>query len=120
MARVKIRKGDTVQVISGKDKGTTGRVLVVDPETQRVIVEGVNRVVKHTRVGQGDRGAKTGGLIHTEAPIHLSNVMLVDEDGKATRVGSRRESVEKRRADGTTYEGTRRVRVARRTGKDVE
>ena len=117
MAGVKIRKGDTVQVISGKDKGTTGRVLVVDPETQRVIVEGVNRVVKHTKVGQGDRGAKTGGLIHTEAPIHVSNVML--EDGKATRVGSRRESLEKRRADGTTYEGTRRVRVARRTGKDI-
>jgi large subunit ribosomal protein L24 len=56
MAGVKIRKGDTVQVISGKDKGTTGRVLVVDPETQRVIVEGVNRVVKHTKVGQGGPG----------------------------------------------------------------
>ena len=82
MAGVKIRKGDTVQVISGKDKGTTGRVLVVDPETQRVIVEGVNRVVKHTKVGQGDRGAKTGGLIHTEAPIHVSNVALIDPDGK--------------------------------------
>ncbi|MCU0278505.1 MAG: 50S ribosomal protein L24 [Candidatus Nanopelagicales bacterium] len=120
MARVKVRKGDTVQVISGKDKGTTGRVLVVDPVSQRVIVEGVNRVVKHERVGEGDRGAKTGGLVHTEAPIHVSNVMVVDGDGKATKVGSRRESVEKRRADGTTYEGTRRVRVARRTGKDIE
>jgi large subunit ribosomal protein L24 len=119
MAGVKIRKGDLVQVISGKDKGTTGKVLVVDPAKQRVIVEGVNRVVKHTKVGQGDRGAKTGGLIHTEAPIHISNVMIV-EDGKATRVGSRRENVEKRRADGTTYEGTRRVRVARRSGKDIE
>ena len=120
MSSVKIRKGDTVQVISGKDKGATGKVLVVDPASQRVTVEGVNRVVKHTRVGQGDRGAKTGGLVHTEAPIHISNVMLVDADGKATRVGSRREGVEKRRADGTTYEGTRRVRVARRTGKDIE
>jgi large subunit ribosomal protein L24 len=119
MGRVKIRKGDTVQVIAGKDRGTTGRVLVVDPAADRVIVEGVNRVVKHEKVGQGDRGAKTGGLIHTEAPIHISNVMLV-EDGKATRVGSRRDTVEKRRADGTTYEGTRRVRVARRTGKDIE
>ncbi|HPE12074.1 MAG: 50S ribosomal protein L24 [Actinobacteria bacterium] len=120
MAGVKVRKGDTVQVISGKDKGMTGRVLIVDPDTQRVIVEGVNRVVKHTKVGQGDRGAKTGGLIHTEAPIHISNVMVVDDEGKATKVGSRRDSVEKRRADGTTYEGTRRVRVARRTGKDIE
>lgn len=120
MAGTKIRKGDTVQVISGKDRGITGRVLVVDPASQRVIVEGVNRVVKHTRVTQADRGAKAGGLIHTEAPIHISNVMLVDADGKATRVGSRRESVEKRRSDGTTYEGTRRVRVARRTGKDIE
>ena len=119
MAGVKIRKGDTVQVIAGKDKGTTGKVLIVDPVKQRVIVEGVNRVVKHERVGQGDRGAKTGGLVHTEAPIHISNVMIV-EDGKATRVGSRREGVEKRRSDGTTYEGTRRVRVARRTGKDIE
>jgi large subunit ribosomal protein L24 len=120
MAGVKIRKGDTVQVISGKDKGITGRVLVVDPDTHRVIVEGVNRVVKHVKVGQGDRGAKTGGLVHTEAPINISNVMLVDSDGKATKVGSRREAVEKRRADGTTYEGTRRVRVARRSGKDIE
>jgi len=119
MSGVKIRKGDTVQVIAGKCKGTTGKVLIVDPAKQRVIVEGVNRVVKHEKVGQGDRGAKTGGLVHTEAPIHISNVML-DEDGKATRVGSRRESVEKRRADGTTYDSTRRVRVARRTGKDIE
>ena len=120
MAGLKIRKGDTVQVISGKDKGITGRVLVVDPVAQRVIVEGVNRVVKHTKVAQGDRGAKTGGLIHTEAPVHISNVMLVDSDGKATRVGARREQADKRRADGTIHEGTRRVRVARRTGKDIE
>ena len=120
MGAVKIRKGDTVQVIAGKDKGTTGRVLVVDPEAGRVIVEGVNRVVKHTKVTQAERGAKSGGLVHTEAPIHISNVMLVDEDGKATKVGVRRAGAEKRRPDGTTYEGTRRVRVARRTGKDIE
>jgi large subunit ribosomal protein L24 len=117
---VKIRKGDTVQVIAGKDKGVTGQVLVVDPVRQRVIVEGVNRVVKHTKIGQADRGAKTGGLIHTEAPIHISNVMLVDPEGKATKLGSRRGPVEKRRADGSTYESTRRVRIARRTGEDIE
>lgn len=119
MAGLKVRKGDTVQVIAGKDKGKTGRVLVVDPDTHRLIVEGVNQVTKHTKVGTGDRGAKTGGLVHTEAPINVSNVMVVDDNGKPTRVGIRRESVEKRRPDGSTYEATRPVRVSARTGKDI-
>ena len=90
------------------------------PEADRLIVEGVNRIKKHTKVGQDARGAKSGGIITTEAPIHVSNVMLVDpEDGKATRVGFNREKVEKRRADGSTYEAERSVRISRRTGKEI-
>ena len=109
----KIRKGDTVQVISGKDKGLTGTVLVVYPDKDRVIVEGVNRVKRHTKVGQTTRGARTGGIVTQEAPIHVSNVMLVDPDTKkATRVGFRKETVDKTRADGTTYSVERNVRIS--------
>ena len=116
----KIRKGDTVQVISGKDKGLTGEVLKVYPDRDKVLVEGVNRVKRHTKVGQSARGAKTGGIVTQEAPIHISNVMLVDpESNKATRVGFRKESGEKARPDGTTYEVQRNVRVAKRTGEDI-
>jgi large subunit ribosomal protein L24 len=115
-----IRKGDLVQVISGKDRGVKGKVIEVYPESDRVIVEGVNRIKKHTKVGQNARGAKTGGIITTEAPIHVSNVMIVDpEDGRPTRVGFRKETVEKRRPDGSTYEAERSVRISRRTGKDL-
>ena len=115
-----IRKGDLVQVISGKDRGVTGKVIEVYPDTDRVIVEGVNRIKKHTKVGQNARGAKTGGIITTEAPIHVSNVMIIDpEDGRPTRVGYRKETVEKRRTDGSTYEAERSVRISRRTGKDI-
>lgn len=120
MPSLNIRKGDTVLVISGKDRGVEGKVIDVYPESDRVIVEGVNRIKKHTKVGQDARGAKSGGIITTEAPIHVSNVMLVDpEDGKATRVGYRREKVEKRRSDGSTYEAERSVRISRRTGKEI-
>ena len=120
MKPLSIRKSDTVQVISGKDRGLTGKVIEVYPESDRLIVEGVNRIKKHTRVGQNARGAKTGGIVTTEAPIHVSNVMVVDpEDGRPTRVGFRREKVEKRRPDGTTYESERSVRVSKRTGKDL-
>ena len=115
-----IRKGDTVQVISGKDRGVKGKVIEVYPESDRVIVEGVNRIKKHTKVGQNARGAKTGGIITTEAPIHVSNVMIIDpEDGRPTRIGYRKEKVEKRRTDGSTYEAERSVRISRRTGKDI-
>ena len=115
-----IRKGDLVQVITGKDRGVTGKVIEVFPEADRVIVEGVNRIKKHTRVAQNARGAKSGGIVTTEAPIHVSNVMLVDpEDGRPTRVGYRKEKVEKRRTDGSTYEAERSVRISRRTGKDI-
>jgi len=115
----KIRKGDTVQVISGKDKGMTGTVLVVYPDSDRVLVEGVNRVKRHTKVGQSNRGAKTGGIVTQEAAIHISNVMLVGEDKKATRVGFRRQVVDKTRPDGSTYQAERNVRIARRSGEDI-
>lgn len=118
MAGLHIRKGDTVQVIAGKDRGLVGRVISVLPEQQRIIVEGVNRVKRHTRVAESQRGAKTGGIVTQEAPIHISNVMLV-EDKKGTRVGYRREEVTKTRPDGSTYTTTRSVRVSKRTGKDI-
>jgi large subunit ribosomal protein L24 len=117
MARMRIKKGDTVQVISGsrENRGKTGRVIAVYPETQRVLVEGVNRVKKHTKEGTSGRGTRTGGIVTTEAPVHLSNVMLVDPESKRpTRVGVREESVER---DGRTR--TVRVRIARRSGKDI-
>ena len=114
-----IKKGDVVRVIAGKDKGAEGKVIQVLREEQRVIVEGVNRVKRHTKVvNQGGRAGTTGGIITTEAPIHVSNVMLVEGDG-VTRVGYRREEVQKRRPDGSTYPGTRSVRVSRRTGKEI-
>ena len=120
MANLNIRKGDLVQVISGKDRGVKGKVIEVLPEADRIIVEGVNRIKKHTKIGQNARGAKTGGIITTEAPIHVSNVMIVDpEDGRPTRVGYRKDKVEKRRPDGSTYEAERSVRISRRTGKDI-
>jgi large subunit ribosomal protein L24 len=117
MAKLRIKKGDTVQVISGPadDKGKQGKVIAVYPDTQRVLVEGINRIKKHTKVGQTGRGAKTGGIITQEAAIHLSNVQLVDpETKKPTRVGIRTETVVR---DGKTK--TVRIRVARRSGKDI-
>ena len=120
MATLFVKKGDLVQIITGKERGVTGKVIDVYPDTGRVIVEGVNRVKQHTRVGQSNRGAKTGGIITTEAPIHASNVMIVDpEDGRPTRVGYRQEKAEKRRPDGSTYESTRSVRISKRSGKDI-
>jgi len=115
----KIRKGDKVQIIAGKDKGVVGTVIQVLVDKNRVIVEGVNRIKRHTKVGQTVRGAQSGGIITTEAPIHMSNVMLVDDNGKATRTGVRREKAEKTRANGSTHETTRPVRVSKRTGKDI-
>jgi large subunit ribosomal protein L24 len=111
----KIKKGDLVVVISGRDKGKQGRVLEVLVESQRLVVEGVQRVTKHVKAGQTQRGTRTGGIETVEAPIHLSNVMLVDpETKKGTRVGYRTEQVER---DGRTR--TVRVRVAKRSGKDI-
>jgi large subunit ribosomal protein L24 len=117
MAKIRIKKGDTVQVISGpkENKGRTGKVIAVYPDTQRVLVEGVNRIKKHTKAGTSGRGARTGGIITQEAPLHISNVMLVDpETKKPTRVGVRIEKVER---DGRMK--TLRIRVAKRSGKDI-
>jgi large subunit ribosomal protein L24 len=116
---VNIKKGDTVKVIAGQDKGAEGKVIAVLREEQRVIVEGVNRVKRHTKVVQsGGRAGTTGGIITTEAPIHVSNVMLVEGDG-VTRLGFRRDEVTKRRSDGSTYSASRSVRVSRKTGKEI-
>jgi large subunit ribosomal protein L24 len=114
---MKIKKGDRVLVVSGKDKGVSGKVIEAYPETERVLVEGVNRIKKHTKIGQTQRGAKTGGIVTQEAPIHVSNVMLlVEVDGKkvGSRVGFREEKVER---DGR--EKTVRVRYAKRTGEEI-
>jgi large subunit ribosomal protein L24 len=87
----------------------------VRPDQDRVVVEGVQRVKKHTKVGQSSRGSRTGGIETVEAPIHVSNVMLVDpETKKGTRVGYRTETIER---DGRAR--TVRVRVAKRSGKDI-
>ena len=104
---MKIKKGDTVVVIAGKDKGAKGKVIHAYPDTRKVLVEGVNRIKKHTRVSQTQRGAKTGGIVTQEASIHVSNVMVVDSDGKPTRVGYR------------TDDNGRNQRIARRNGKDI-
>ena len=104
-------------VISGsrKDRGKQGRVLEVLTESNRIVVEGVRRVTKHTKVAQSQRGTRTGGIETTEAPLHISNVMLVDpETKKGTRVGYRSEEVER---DGRKR--TVRVRIAKRSGKDI-
>ena len=118
-----IKKGDQVRVVAGKDKGVEGKVIAVVPERERVIVEGVNRIKRHTKSQQqGGRSGNTGGIITQEAAVHVSNVMLVvDSDGEkvTTRIGFRREDVTKTRADGSTYEAQRSVRVAKRTGEEI-
>ena len=118
----KIKKGDLVQVISGKkqdkggDRGKQGKVLDILVGQNRVIVEGVQRVTKHTKVGQSQQGARTGGIETVEAPIHASNVMLVDpKTKKRTRVGF---CVE----EGVRPNGRRRtvrVRYAKKSGEDL-
>src|SRR5919112_2619098 len=114
-----IKKGDTVKVIAGKDKGAEGKVIAVNRETGRVVVEGVNLVKQHTKVlQQGGRAGNTGGIVTKEAPIHASNVMLV-EGGDTVRVGYERRDVEKRRNDGSTYPAQRSVRVDRKSRKEI-
>jgi len=117
-----VKKGDRVKVIAGADKGTIGEIIKVFPKEGKVIVEGVNRVKKHTPNRPNAQGKTTGGIIETEAPINVSNVQLVTKvDGLevVTRVGYERRAVTKRRADGTTYEAERSVRIARKTGKEI-
>jgi large subunit ribosomal protein L24 len=117
----KLKKGDLVQVMSGAtperggDRGKQGKVLEIFPEHGRVVVEGVNFVTKHNRVGQTQRGTKTGGIETMEAPIHISNVAVVDPSTKKpTRVGHR---VEEQVKDGVKR--TVRVRYAKKSGKDL-
>ena len=104
---MRIKKGDTVVVIAGKDKGAKGKVIQAYPTRDRVLVEGVNRIKKHTRVSQNQRGAQSGAIVTQEAPIHVSNVMVVDSDGKATRVGYQ------------VNDDGQKVRVSRKNGKEL-
>jgi len=105
-SRLKIRRDDQVLVISGKDRGKTGRVIEVDPKKDRVFVEGLNIVKRHQRPRPGS--TDPGGVIEKPGPIHISNVMLLDpQDNKPTRVGISRENGE-------------RFRVGRKTGKKLD
>ncbi|OHQ53986.1 50S ribosomal protein L24 [Corynebacterium sp. HMSC070H05] len=104
---MKIKKGDMVQVIAGKDKGAQGRVIEAYPQRDKVLVEGVNRIKKHVANSYNERGAESGGIVSQEAPIHVSNVMILDSDGKLTRVGYRFD------------ENGKKVRVAKSNGKDI-
>ena len=99
----KIKKGDTVKVIAGKDKDKEGKVLTVDQKNNKVVVEGVNMITKHSKPSAGN---PNGGIIQKEAPIDASNVMLLHE-GKATRVGFK-------------MEGDKKVRFAKSTGKVID
>ena len=115
-----VKKGDTVQVIAGADKGVEGRVISVDAARKRVVVEGVNLVKRHTKVQQqGGRAGTTGGIVTQEASVHVSNVMVV-QGGKPTRVGFKRVDIDKRRPDGSTFKAKRSVRVARRSGEEIK
>ena len=109
---MKVKKGDTVLVIAGKDKGAKGKVIQAYPDRDRVLVEGVNRIKKHTRVTQNQRGAQSGGIITTEAPIHVSNVMVCDSDGKPTRIA-------KKLVEGENGAKARWVRISKRNGKEI-
>jgi large subunit ribosomal protein L24 len=108
---LKVRSGDEVQVMAGKDRGKSGRILRVEPANERVYVEGLNMVKRHMRpqqVADTQRGQTVGGVIEREGPIHVSNVMLLDpRDHKPTRVGIERE-------DGKRY------RVAKRSGTRLD
>ena len=104
---MKVHKGDTVLVIAGKDKGAKGKVIQAYPAQEKVLVEGVNRIKKHVANSYNERGAESGGIVTQEAPIHVSNVMILDSDGKPTRVGYRFD------------EDGKKIRVAKSNGKDI-
>jgi large subunit ribosomal protein L24 len=105
MGSLRIRKGDEVKVISGKDKGKTGRVLSVEPKRNRVFVDGVNMTTRHRRARTLQQANE--GVTHQPGPVHISNVMLLDSKGNASRVGIKREN------------GVR-TRVAKKSGEDID
>jgi large subunit ribosomal protein L24 len=111
MGAMKIRRDDNVRIITGKDKGRTGRVLRTDPVKQKVYVEGANIIKRHTKprtLRDTQRAQEIGGIVEMEGPIHVSNVMLIDpETNEPTRVS-------------ITREGGRRVRVAKKSGKEID
>jgi len=121
-----VRKGDRVKVIAGKDKGLTGEILAVYPDQEKVTVQGVNIVKRHLRDSstqpQGGRRVQ-GGIVSSEAPIHVSNVQLIVRDGDGnevpTRVYYERVEVTKRRPDGSEYKGFRSVRMATKTKEEI-
>src|SRR6202046_5501578 len=106
---MKIKKGDHVIVIAGRDNGREGTAIAAYPDQQKLLVQGVNMIKKNTKIDyQGRRGAKEGGIIHQEAPIHVSNVQLIEpETKKQARAGYRRD------------EDNKKVRVSRASGKDI-
>jgi large subunit ribosomal protein L24 len=113
MAGLFVKKGDTVLVVSGKDRGIKGRVISASPDTQRVLVEGANRIKKHTKITQSGRGSQQGGIVTQEAPVHVSNVQVVcPACGKATRIGHRRSEPDE---NGKTHS----VRVCKRCNGDI-
>jgi len=104
----RVRQGDEVIVISGKDRGKRGKILRVEPKKERVFVEGLNIVKRHQRPTQTAAGQQAGGVIEREGPIHVSNVMLVDpKDGKPTRIG-------------VQIEDGKRLRVSKRSGARLD
>lgn len=111
MAKLKLKSGDTVKVITGKDKGKEGKILSVDRKNNRIIVEGVNMTTKHTKPSAANQ---QGGIIHQEAPIHASNVMYVYK-GQATKLGSKVVQEERNgRVKNVRY------RVAKSTGEVID
>ncbi len=107
--KTSLRKNDLVKVISGRDRGKTGRIIEIDRMRGRIVVEGVMLIKRHVRANP-QKGVK-GGIAEKEASVHISNVMLVTSDGVATRVGKKVETV---------GDKTRRVRIARKTGEVIE
>ncbi len=124
--KLHVIKGDRVKVIAGKDKGLVGEIIAVFPERQKVTVAGVNiakRHLKDTSAQPQGRATTKGGIVSSEAPIHVSNVQLVVKndsgDEVVTRVGYNRVEVTKRRPDGSEYKSFRSVRIARATGQEI-
>jgi large subunit ribosomal protein L24 len=104
----RVRQGDEIIVISGKDRGKRGKILRVEPKKERVFVEGLNIVKRHQRPTQTAAGQQAGGVIEREGPIHVSNVMLIDpKDGKPTRIG-------------VQIEDGKRLRVSKRSGARLD